>query len=314
MIITAVFIIGFSSCQKEGVYKPKEKIASIYRADSYNDKYLSEKWTWDGKKLETIEHFYVNHIGELKLDYTENFKYDSKNRIEKVECTGIDEYTQYKYDGNKLERIEHYGGNNLLQSAIVHYDGKKIGKIEYYVYEYDKNNTQKMCLLPKRVMDEIMSSAEKSKYQKSATMYVITLELNWDGDNVTKSKTYYTANYEDAYYDENTYEYIYNRYNTYYESVTTYSYDDKTNPLYGFRNMDFAYSYDSEMFGSFSKNNAVSTVSIGTNKVTINGNLAYDNTSTITTNCLITYDGKVPTEIITSNSNNTTSTIFYEYK
>ena len=45
--------IVISSCNKDGVYNPKEKIDKIY-VDSGSGKYLSEDWTWNKKELKTI--------------------------------------------------------------------------------------------------------------------------------------------------------------------------------------------------------------------------------------------------------------------
>ena len=313
VLIVAVFIaIGFSSCQKEGIYKPKEKITSIYYADSNHDKYLSEKLTWDGKMLSTIEHFVVNPIGELTINYTEKFKYDNKNRIERVEESS-DYYIQYRYNGNKLEKVELHEGNDILQYAIIHYNDKKIDKIEFFNYEYDKSNIQKMSLLPKNIWDKVMPWSDISKSLKSTSMFIITLELAWDGDNVSKIKSYYTYNYEFIDYDENTDGYISNICSDYSETVISYTYDDKTNPLYGLRN-SVIYAYDGGI-ENFSKNNIVSETIIYSRKRTINGGTPVEQTGSYMVNNIITYEGKVPTEVITmSSSDNSTTTVFYEYE
>lgn len=311
LIVVAVFsVLGFSSCQKEGVYKPKERITGIYYADSETDKYLVQKWTWDGKKLSNIAHD----------DFVQIFKYDSKKRIERVEI-GANYYVQYKYNGNMLETMELYEDNRLEESATVHYERDKIDKIEFYSYYYSKSSPQKISLLPKHILNKIMPYTEKS--ESPTNIEVVTLELTWEGDNVSKSKMNCTYNYEDYDYDEN-WEPIVTLYKCYEEVSIDYSYDDKINPFYGFKNFwfiyaydfDFDYEYEMEIGSYLSKNNIVSETFIYKDKrVPVNGGEVREGGDTIAVNKIVTYDGKVPTRIMTTiPESDYTITVFYEYE
>ena len=319
LIVVVFFILGFSSCQKEGVYKPKERITSIYYADSNTDKYLCKKWNWDKKRLSTIDHLDKNG----GIGFTEFFKYDDKKRIERIELDG-NYYVQYKYNGNMLETMELYENNRLEESATVHNDGEKIDKIEFYNYyydEYSKSNTKKISLLPKHILNKIAAYTEKSKSPTS--IEAITFELTWEGNNVSKTKMYYTYNSEDYDYDEN-WNPIVTLYKCYEEETVTYLYDDKINPFYGFKDLGFIYAYDFgfdleyEMeFGNYlSKNNIVSETHIYKDKmVPVNGGAEREYSDTIAVTRIITYDGKMPTGIIyTIPNDDYTMSVFYEYE
>ena len=79
----------FAACsEKEGVYNPKKKIANIYKSGVtihssldestglwYSDtvtvaKYLSEAWTWDGKKLTKVTFYEQNASNEVRMSST----------------------------------------------------------------------------------------------------------------------------------------------------------------------------------------------------------------------------------------------------
>ena len=91
-VATAILLaFAFTSCEKDGQYKPKERISKVYSLTPHSpEKHLECVWTWDDKKLSKIDYLFWN--GDL--DWTETFKYDSKNRIERVEDLEGNEYVQ----------------------------------------------------------------------------------------------------------------------------------------------------------------------------------------------------------------------------
>jgi hypothetical protein len=130
---------------------------------------------------------------------------------------------------------------------------------------------------------------------------------------------YYSYTSEDYEYDENTGEYVPNTYDFYEEVLFSYSYDDKMNPRYGLRNMDFMYAYDGDIEESvnyFSKNNIVSATYFYKEKIVpVNGGTTREYSDTVIANNIITYDGKNAIEIITTvPGSDYTVTTFYEFE
>ena len=106
--------VSLTSCHKDGVYNPKEKISRIYYQGSGQsaEKQLSELWNWDGKKLSTITYYY--NTGEI--EGTEKFSYDGKrlSRIDYISDFGDGSYLLFTYDGRKLDKVEVYARGNLV--------------------------------------------------------------------------------------------------------------------------------------------------------------------------------------------------------
>jgi hypothetical protein len=85
--IASSVMFSFTSCKKDGVYKPKEKISQIFSQQSYysgvpeidqlfptEGKILEETWTWDGKLLSSIDY---------GGGYVAYFEYEKK-RLDKI--------------------------------------------------------------------------------------------------------------------------------------------------------------------------------------------------------------------------------------
>ncbi|MBP5728020.1 MAG: hypothetical protein J6Y48_13195, partial [Clostridia bacterium] len=132
---------SFTSCKKDGVYNPKQKISRIYRQGSgqNTEKQLVELWNWDGKKLSSIT--YYDRSGEM--EGTEKFSYDGKrlSRIDYISDFGDGSYLLFTYDGRKLDKVEVYALGNLVGTLKYTYDGNKISKMDgtdmYIEEDYD---------------------------------------------------------------------------------------------------------------------------------------------------------------------------------
>ena len=298
-VATAILLaLAFSSCKKDGQYAPKERISKIYVSTSNSpEKHLECVWTWDDKKLSKIDYLFWN--GDLF--WTETFKYDSKNRIERVEDLKFNEYVQYTYDGNKLKGMEYYSEGELYQTSTFTYDGNKISKMVIVSKDSDIiDKKTRFSLIPKEFKNKISPKNDGSDYE-------VSIELTWDGDNVSYMKM--TSTNSGEYHGEHySYEYL---------QECNYTYDNKLNPMKGLWNIGGMTDEESIMLlGIFSKNNITSITYTETESYTMNGQTETD-TYTFVRNYNIAYDGKFPTEImLTGNeeSSGYTYTTYYEYE
>ncbi|MDY0015338.1 MAG: hypothetical protein RBS13_03940 [Bacteroidales bacterium] len=261
LILTAasVLLLMFvTSCDKDGVYNPKEKISKIYY-DQEGSKVLSESWTWDKNLLTKVA--YGTSQDEYQL-----FEYDKKQVVKITDYYfGVDHgYVSFIYDKASLSKVEAYNKDNELTESIeVVHDGKKIIKLIMTSYEQDYETLKSVShqrllsralrlFVSKPLLDKMMERIHKS------TTYVSTIEFTYDGDNVISEKLID----EDVSYS------------------TAYTYDANINPFY-----DGLFSSENAM--ALSVNNPLS----GTLTATIAGQSF---SSTVTYSYV--YDGKWPTE------------------
>ena len=250
--------VSLTSCHKDGVYNPKEKISRIYYQGSGQsaEKQLSELWNWDGKKLSTITYYY--NTGEI--EGTEKFSYDGKrlSRIDYISDFGDGSYLLFTYDGRKLDKVEVYARGNLVGTLKYTYDGNKISKMDgtdmYIEEDYDdyavqtrvKKHSAISRMLRFAVPDAVCETMGKiaetrmttdTPFRQKSGTFSWTIKMTWDGDNV--SKTEYTDD------------------DDYFETIQ-YSYDKNKNPFYGcYTTGIYDEDYQHEMA---SKNNVVSEI------------------------------------------------------
>ncbi len=309
--IMAMFLC-FSSCKKENVYKPKKQIARVLASTNSTNKQMVQAMTWDDKKLQKIDHYSSGSIS-----WTEYYTYDKKNRICKVDDYGHNESVEYKYDGKNLKSIEYTLNGKLNESINVTYKGNKISRLEYIEYDYKKstqaNEEKHLSLMPEII--------KKSDIISKATFYydhqTLTIDLEWDGDNIVK--TIYNRVLSGEYYNGEIYDP-----GTKTENIeTTYTYDKNTNPIYGFRDgyyILYPSNYTSRIMACYSKNNLTQMTSKTTISITTS-NQSLSDSDIDTYNYSYTYDkefmtGKYPTEVLytyTNDGNTTMSTTYYEY-
>lgn len=249
---------SFTSCKKDGVYNPKQKISRIYYAysspdpDFNSEKQLVELWNWDGKKLSSIT--YYDRSGEM--EGTEKFTYDGKrfSRTDYVAADGRNvAYVLYSYDGRKLDKMEYYYLGKLAESNQYSYDGKKLSKIEVTYYDLFDDLTSQMAkqrhslrsrmfrnTVPEAVCTSMDWIAETHMttdmpFRQKGGYYTWTVNLTWDGKNVSKVEYYDPTN----------------------ELISIqYSYDKNNSPFYGCYTMGIM--DDEELNLNTSKNNVVS--------------------------------------------------------
>lgn len=255
--VIAVCVV-LTACNKEGSFTPKHKIAKIYESDSYhseiwNDelyyweysdettpKYLSEKWTWNGKTLSSIQ--FYNEDGSPW--FTENFEYENK-RISKVTRSSQSEWGlqgrwEFSYDKNGLVKADLGDGKDIYVG--VDFTHNKNGKISEVRWTYFEDNYKKevfplqtsiLRLILPSDNQQILKRAEAKMLEcvSAKGVNIYTQKYEWDGDNVKRVTD------DDGWQVE-------------------YEYDNMTNPLYGL--------LDNHLFGDgnlydyvISKNNVV---------------------------------------------------------
>jgi hypothetical protein len=123
VLASALVVVALinTSCDKEGVYNPKEKISKVY-VDNGDEagKELYQTWTWDDKLLSKID----NSMMETKdvLEYNKNNQLVKVTSYEESVETG---YTTLTYDKSNLTSMDIYTDGKKSVSIAVEHDGKK---------------------------------------------------------------------------------------------------------------------------------------------------------------------------------------------
>jgi len=243
IIFVAALVIGalmFSSCQKDGQYKPKKKIARIEHKATYtlgsatltavNE---SEEWEWTGKQLTKITYYDGN---DAIYGYMIP-KYDSKKRVESFHSvlgSSVKDYV-FSYDGKDLVKISCYTDDGKLDSEYKFIkEGKNVVEIALEEFSskasVEGNINPLQYILPREVAENIKPVDGKS---------TMTYKLTWDGKNVVSL---------DTYADENLF------------MERKFSYDAAVNPMKGLFTNDGITS----MNELYSANNIVASTSTST--------------------------------------------------
>ena len=202
LLTAAAALLAVTSCTKEGVYNPKEKIVKIYESslnstiNSYGDqtftysdttaKHLTQEWNWDGNLLTSISYYnYNEQTKESVFSYKMDMIYDGK-RLVKVASSST-EYATYTYEDNKIAKIESYYNGELQLSRAITHDGKKIVKIVMTIYDDEINDDLAKfalsSLMPsKRALDAVFAV----RSDKASAVATQTLDFTYDGNNVSK--------------------------------------------------------------------------------------------------------------------------------
>lgn len=234
LILSMIF--GFTSCKKEGIYKPKEKISKIHY--EYSEKYyyggelthnyssskrLSEKWNWQGKKLMQIEH----------SDWPYNFSYKG-NQLEKIEYGDI--IATFTYNKSLYEKIEiKENDKDILIITVDQREGDNITRFFFEIFyesndfDYMSNKASKVnetaansriepilqIVLPRHFTNFVSKNIDK-KRQKSIVSDRYTVEMKYEKNNVVEQKIIDSdGNFE-------TYIFTYDtKKNPYYKSIHT---------------------------------------------------------------------------------------------
>ena len=234
----AMLALAFASCHKDGQYKPKKQIKSIYKQevveydkpffselDHTIDRYLDEKWTWDGKKLKTMDSYYTDGSLYAAIQLT----YDSKDRFDRIIYPSYQ--LQFRYDGSNLAGIDVYSGTSIDQSYTFTYDGKHVSRVDMVNYNNSNKNIEELrknnplsLLFGKEIADNMMSIVNT---KKTRGMTSGSYTLTWKGNNVSSISGTVTSSSATT------------------STTQEYEYDSHKNPIYGFY-QGFSASYMSE--------------------------------------------------------------------
>lgn len=181
-------------------------------------KYQAEQWVWIENRLECINYFMEPYstedtmYGPLLL-CTQNFTYDNKDRLTRADVVFSDfgyldakdsaYNATYEYDGKYLKRINVYENGILcLEYEFVH-DGSTISAITVGINGdiYDKGadkryarflsriNPLRFAIAPElaeKAFSATQDCAKKIAKNGAKSVYSITFNTEWDGDNLTR--------------------------------------------------------------------------------------------------------------------------------
>ena len=267
----ALLAVAFVSCQKDGVYKPKKKIAKIYsetiittvasdasssttKTDSLKP-YVAEEWTWGDKTLTSV----VNKDKDGKVTSTVNYTYDDKNRLTGSTCGS--EKAEFAYnDDKKLQSIKITDGDHSIVMEITYADKLPASIKTVDSYTMKNLSTFAKSIIPSYISEAIEANQMRSKATFSTT-YNTTIE--WDDKNISQVVTT----------GEGDYKY-----------TATYEYDSKLNPYKGMYG-DFE---DNNFDVQYSKNNVV--------KKTVNSTDGHFTDKDVA-EYTYEYDGKMPLKV-----------------
>lgn len=263
--------VAFVSCQKDGVYNPKHKIAKVYNewtsttvttdengsqtVTNTQNPYVAEEWTWADKTLSG--RIYKDKDGSVEGSAT--YTYDDKNRL--VASASGDEKVEYTYnDDKKLQGIKISDGTDDVITMEIGYEDKVPTTINtVYTYSFKKLSAFQKSVIPSYICEAIEAD---QIHKKTTVSYTYTSAIEWDGKNISQVVT----TNDDGY-----------------KYTTTFEYDAKLNPFKGmYADMDGDYDV------AYSKNNIVKK-----SESYVNGN----ETRTTTYEYTYEYDGKMPTKV-----------------
>ena len=244
-IVMAIAVqISFTSCQKEGVFRPDKKISAIYESTEYTyegddlgstPKTLTERWIWGKKDLEKI----VLYSGNTESG-TLNFSYDKGQLTEMTSSSSsFSSSAKLHYKNSKLTRIETFLGSIPVSVVeILERNNGKITKMSISLGSmYLKTTSNEVDILKRQMSiisrffftDKIGDQFSKMITENSKSENLgepVEINLTYSGDNVTVSKIV--------------------------TSETHFQHDNKNNPFYNALGGTEGAGYNSSMF---SKNN-----------------------------------------------------------
>ncbi len=227
-------VFAFTSCQKDGVYKPKKKISEISLNENGHGAKVVEKWNWSGNLLSKIDY--------VEDGYSANFEYNGK-QVSKITMTS-GEYVAFSYDGKLLQTAVINDGEEDIATFTYTHEGKLISAIEGNISTDFGDKTARLVQLVNRFVTPTIENQQNQLMLKSKGRYTTTQTFTYDGKNIVKSV--YSTNLG-------------------YTAETNYTYCDYLNPFYHFNDImqmvEFGTSNMSQnaLVTSTTTNNIIST-------------------------------------------------------
>jgi len=290
IMIAAIMLISFTSCQKDGEYNPKKKISRIFYEEPGEGKYLGETFIWDKNLLSKIDF----GEGDFLL-----FEYDKK-RVSRVVSSDGGTMIKFTYDGSNYDKVEEtsnygWGGFSFTYHTVYKfsYKGNKIDKISVtetststipdFKGKIEKPNRKfnPMQLVLPELTCKSIANVQSKKIAKgtNSNTSTYTVFFTWKGNNVEKQVTEFIE--EDG---------------EIYTETFTATYDNKNNPFRGFPFMEEWGGGDTN-----SKNNVTKIVYVASDGDS--GEIQYT----------YKYDKNFPTERIITLMGIDVVTVSYEY-
>lgn len=202
-LMACMVTFAFTSCQKDGMYKPKKRISKIYTSKDGGDRILQETWKWDGKVLTSIT---LNDD-----DATINFNYDKKQL---TSLTSGDQKIIYTYDGNLIDKITFMDGNEEIASYTFKHDGKFITGVDA-VIDNGYLKSSRLIDVAFRDIDPTIAETQVAQFKacqaEAKGLYKYSDVYEYDHKNLVTLKRH----------DNNNNDFTY-----------TYTYSDNLNPFY----------------------------------------------------------------------------------
>jgi hypothetical protein len=231
-IVSLVFLsaILFVSCNKSGVYKPKDKLAKVWYEreavttidsvdhPSSTPKYLREDWIWNRDTLKSRTVYRTN--GDIWYNYIYEYNKKENNRIIGITSSIASERKTrirfiYDDDSRKIKEIKYFteafSENSLPHRWLVfEYDGNKVISIKETIntQRYPRSYSyMETSLLPYLVSEEMAESIMENEMRSKVEYDIKTneYEFEWEkknitqvkikttiGENVTEANIYYT--------------------------------------------------------------------------------------------------------------------------
>ena len=206
VLLSAILLV---SCNKSGVYKPKDKLAKVWyereavttidgvEHPSSLGKYLREDWIWDGKYLASRTVYRTN--GDVWYNY--NYEYNKKDNNRIIGITSniaAEKKTRIRFiydDAGKLKEIKYFTEafpeNSLPYKWLVFdYDGKKVVSVketintQRYPQRYSCMETSLLSYLVSEEMAEsILANEIRSKVESDTK--INDYKFEWEKNNVS---------------------------------------------------------------------------------------------------------------------------------
>lgn len=239
VLLTALFTMLTSACQKDGVYKPEKKLSKIHLETDYWQRDMI--WNWDGNLLNSIK---VNYSD----DYSDVFEFEYQGqRVKTIICSDISgykpvKYYHFHYNGRHLSCIEGVQDTNneefpqrpCAKYTFTHNDRDQITEIQVELYGENKSADDPLTEILSMVLPGLSLTDAERIYQTQTEMpapkefYKRVITLAYEGDNVKEYRI-----------DDDNKEYVY-----------LFQYTDYPNPMYRFFSgnytdlfMPFTFSY-----------------------------------------------------------------------
>lgn len=175
----------FCACNKEGVYTPKKKIATVYyQGDGNEQKEVFEEYFWNGDLLKCK--LFHGPVVDLYNDELELVPTYEGKRIVRVDEKRSGEYVEYFYDGKFLTKLICHN-DNMVSEVTVEHQNRKISKI-HFSPDKSMDKTSMAKFLRMFVSQSEIQAISKAMQSSTKTMGVSSANLiySWDKDNVSE--------------------------------------------------------------------------------------------------------------------------------